>query len=256
MASVQVLHSPELLRCICVYQVGIFHDMLPFCQLKPRVDSYTIYPGEFEDVDQILSRWYERHGTARLKELLDCMERMRLVVFVHALMYGKKDVLELLHDRFHFVHMDQFTLPPREKPKQVYKWKDSFVLAAYHGQVDSLAFLHKNNFKRTSDTTAWFVAAANGHVGILKYLHKHGLEGWRHSVMEEAIKHGQLEVVQWIYDNRPDMQTLAVVNQGLGVALEHRQLAVAKYLNRVWHGKMHRYLFSSSYRTCRLKEVA
>ncbi|CAK4084662.1 unnamed protein product [Aphanomyces euteiches] len=230
--------------------------MLPFCQLKPRVDSYTIYPGEFEDVDQILSKWYERHGTARLKELLDCMERMRLVVFVHALMYGKKDVLELLHDRFHFVHMDQFTLPPREKPKQVYKWKDSFVLAAYHGQVESLAFLHKNNFKRTSDTTAWFVAAANGHVGILKYLHKHGLEGWRHSVMEEAIKHGQLEVVQWIYDNRPDMQTLAVVNQGLGVALEHRQLAVAKYLNRVWHGKMHRYLFSSSFRTCRLKEVA
>ncbi|RHY83883.1 hypothetical protein DYB35_005332 [Aphanomyces astaci] len=206
---------------------------------KPRVESYTIYPSEFEEVDVLLTRWYAHHGIGRLNVLLQCMERMRLVVFVHAVLYGRQDVLDIIHDRLQFVHLDQ-NAEACGKPKLVYKWKDSFVLAAHHGHVQSLQYLHKNHFKRTSDTSVWFVAAANGHVGILKYLHDHDVEGWRHSIMEEAIKHGQLEVVRWIYDNKSDMQSLAVVNQALGVALEHRQLGVAKYLNQLWHAKMHR----------------
>ncbi|RHZ23072.1 hypothetical protein DYB37_002334 [Aphanomyces astaci] len=237
--ATSVLHSVELLRCICIYQLGIHHDMIPFCQLKPRVESYTIYPSEFEEVDVLLTRWYAHHGIGRLNVLLQCMERMRLVVFVHAVLYGRQDVLDIIHDRLQFVHLDQ-NAEACGKPKLVYKWKDSFVLAAHHGHVQSLQYLHKNHFKRTSDTSVWFVAAANGHVGILKYLHDHDVEGWRHSIMEEAIKHGQLEVVRWIYDNKSDMQSLAVVNQALGVALEHRQLGVAKYLNQLWHAKMHR----------------
>ncbi|RHX96915.1 hypothetical protein DYB25_003194 [Aphanomyces astaci] len=207
--------------------------------IQPRVESYTIYPSEFEEVDVVLTRWYAHHGIGRLNVLLQCMERMRLVVFVHAVLYGRQDVLDIIHDRLQFVHLDQ-NAEACGKPKLVYKWKDSFVLAAHHGHVQSLQYLHKNHFKRTSDTSVWFVAAANGHVGILKYLHDHDVEGWRHSIMEEAIKHGQLEVVRWIYDNKSDMQSLAVVNQALGVALEHRQLGVAKYLNQLWHAKMHR----------------
>ncbi|RHY34476.1 hypothetical protein DYB32_000942, partial [Aphanomyces invadans] len=242
MASM-VLHSPELLRCICVYQVGIYQDMIPFCQLKPRVDSRKIYPTEFEEVDAVVSRWYAQHGIGRLDQLLACMERMRLVVFAHAIIYGRQDVLDHLNDRYRFVHVDhQFpiSLAPLDKPTQVYKWKDSFVLAAHHGHVSSLEFLHINNHKRPSDTAAWFVAAANGHVDILRYLHAHEVEGWRHSILEGAIKHGQLEVVQWIYENRSDMRSLAVVNQALGVALEHRQLKVANYLNQLWLVKLQR----------------
>ena len=46
------------------------------------------------------------------------------------------------------------------------------------------------------------VAAAHGHLEIVKWLHEHSVEGYTTNAMDLAASNGYLEIVKWLHEHR------------------------------------------------------
>lgn len=53
-----------------------------------------------------------------------------------------------------------------------------------------------------SKVHTWSWAARNGHLCVIKWLHRNKMEGCTQDAMDWAAKYGHLEVVEWLHNNR------------------------------------------------------
>jgi hypothetical protein len=69
----------------------------------------------------------------------------------------------------------------------------------------------------------WNLAAKNGHLKVIEWLHKNKKEGCTTDAMDGAAMNGHLEMVEWFHNNRNEGCTtramyLAIINGHLEVA--------------------------------------
>ena len=76
-------------------------------------------------------------------------------------------------------------------------------LAASNGHLEVVKWLHEN---RKEGCTYWAMdyAASNGHLEIVKWLHYNRTEGCSVNAMNYAATYGHLEIVKWLHENREE----------------------------------------------------
>ncbi|RLN82465.1 hypothetical protein BBJ28_00026426 [Nothophytophthora sp. Chile5] len=75
-------------------------------------------------------------------------------------------------------------------------------LAASNGHLEVVQWLHAQNVKGTAD--AMSSAATSGHFEVVKWLHANRVEGCTVRAMDGAAERGFLEIVQWLHSNRTE----------------------------------------------------
>lgn len=77
--------------------------------------------------------------------------------------------------------------------------------AAWGGHIDILKWLHFDlGLRQEQSQCALDVAARNGHLEAVQFLHQFLNEGYSMSAINSAAEHGHLEVIQWLTANRRD----------------------------------------------------
>jgi len=81
---------------------------------------------------------------------------------------------------------------------------DALDLAARNGHLDVIKWLHAN---RTEGGTGWAMdlAALNGHLDVIKWLHAHRTEGCTKSAINWAAINGHLDVIKWLEEHPKTM---------------------------------------------------
>jgi len=101
---------------------------------------------------------------------------------------------------------------------------------------------------------SWYWAASEGHLDVLKWLHKNNkdqeLSSWENScdVFSAALESGNLKVVKWLYKNRPEME-YSIFNAN-DTAVERGDLEL-----EIWSDRMIARLMKEERRRKRLKMV-
>jgi hypothetical protein len=87
-------------------------------------------------------------------------------------------------------------------------------------------WIRKNghNFENISEGYLKFAvdkAALNGHLDVLIFLHKRGMNGFTAGTMDHAASKGRLDVVRWLHENRKEgCTTKAMDSAGYGGHLD------------------------------------
>ncbi|KAH9089777.1 hypothetical protein LEN26_019063 [Aphanomyces euteiches] len=207
-----IFHSRELFLCISAFQRGVFHVALPLVRLKPE-QSYLVNPTEIRVADRVLTKWYGTHGVASLPRVLECLPDMRLLLFLHAITYGRLDAVQTIHSHVQFIHLhDDVPVPtPTDRRWPAAYFNHLADAAAIHGHLDVLLFLVQQQYKPcTSNALTW--AAANGHVHVVAYLHTNDIRGHTSIAVEQAAANGHLNVVRFLLDHRREECTVWAVN--------------------------------------------
>jgi hypothetical protein len=93
-----------------------------------------------------------------------------------------------------------------------------------YGDLPVIIWLHNNNYTFTID--AMGLAASNGHLEVVKWLHENRMEGCTKYAMDWAAWYGHLEVVKWLHENRKEGCTKWAMDR----AAEYAHLEVVQYL--------------------------
>lgn len=112
-------------------------------------------------------------------------------------------------------HLDIVTLLYDHRPKGSLPGQ-AIDLAARNGFLGIVEWLHDNTSEGCT-TFAMDGAAQNNHFEVVKWLHKHRLAGCTNIAMDSAAEEGNLELVKWLHANRkescsPDAMNLAAAN--------------------------------------------
>ncbi|POM74756.1 Hypothetical protein PHPALM_8237, partial [Phytophthora palmivora] len=133
------------------------------------------------------------------------------MVVINAARAGRLEILQWLHIH----HPNQFTHHAMDR-------------AAENGHIEVLKFLHhnredgctteamnsaaKNGFldgiecpsrhKATSSFDLLTLAAGNGHLNVVQWLHENRSEGCTSAAMDSAAKRGNWDILKWLHDNR------------------------------------------------------
>ena len=104
--------------------------------------------------------------------------------------------------------------------------ENAMFLAAMQGHLHIVKWLHEN---RKEDCTVKAIdwAAKNGHLEVVKWLHHNRREGCTEDAMDWAAEYGHLEVVQWLHENR----TEGCTEYAMDLAAEHGHLHIVKWLH-------------------------
>ncbi|KAG7390722.1 hypothetical protein PHYPSEUDO_006841 [Phytophthora pseudosyringae] len=92
--------------------------------------------------------------------------------------------------------MDWLLLHHPEVKPQVSAW--ALRLAAYNGEVQKMKWLHDHGFRGFSCATA-DAAACAGHTRVLRFLLEHRVEGCSSRALDQAAAHGHIEVVRYLF---------------------------------------------------------
>ena len=104
--------------------------------------------------------------------------------------------------------------------KHTWKW------ACKNGHLDVVKFLHKNRTKGCT-TYAMNLASKYGHLEVVKFLHENRTEGCTTDAMIWASCNGHLEVVKWLHENRTEGCTFHAMDD----ASQYGHLDVVKFLH-------------------------
>ncbi|KAG2843108.1 hypothetical protein PC116_g2264 [Phytophthora cactorum] len=117
----------------------------------------------------------------------------------------------------------RYSLTPPTKPRCTAIAMD---VAAAHGHLDVVRWLHAN---RTEGCTkaAMDLAATNGHLDTVKWLQTHRSEGCTVEAMDGAASGGHLDVVKWLQKHRTEGCTTAAMDN----AASGGHFAVLKWLS-------------------------
>ncbi|TYZ52211.1 hypothetical protein PybrP1_008279, partial [[Pythium] brassicae (nom. inval.)] len=100
--------------------------------------------------------------------------------------------------------------------------------AARNGNVEVLQSLHKRYPRASCTTRTMDLAAVNGHLTVVEWLHAHRREGCTTSAMDLAAANGHAEVVQWRHDLRSEGCTV----DAMGAAAREGRLEVVQWLHQ------------------------
>ncbi|RHY95279.1 hypothetical protein DYB26_004197 [Aphanomyces astaci] len=227
----QVLTNRELVQSILEFQTGVFYQVRPFIQSHNRLLE-TLHPlahhakalttPAVPDMARLQLHSELRHaatyvslrqstllleavglfGQSFLSRIYRC--RPCLVdstVLALAIESGNRKVVAFFHD-----HVVKST-------PDVFKIVGAMNIAAGHGQLDILRYLHEQRPDESGSTTsAMDAAAANGHFTVLKWLHVHRAEGCTFHAMDRAAQQGSLAIVQWLHENRTEGCSTAAID--------------------------------------------
>ncbi|KAG1702111.1 hypothetical protein DVH05_009903 [Phytophthora capsici] len=77
-------------------------------------------------------------------------------------------------------------------------------------------------------TAAMDAAASNGHLEVVRWLHRHRTDGCTKRALDDAASYGHLEVVRWLHYNRTEGCSIKAMDG----AATHGHLDVVKWLHR------------------------
>lgn len=114
---------------------------------------------------------------------------------------------------------DEFSLRDAEQ---------AMVLAAQSGYLEVVQFL-QINYPQRGKTWCLELAASNGQLAVLKWLHEHGGDKDRltMSAFDDAAENGHLEVVKWLHENRSEGST----TRAMDCAARSGRLDIVKWLH-------------------------
>ncbi|KAG2802331.1 hypothetical protein PC116_g23615 [Phytophthora cactorum] len=92
--------------------------------------------------------------------------------------------------------MDWLLLHDLAIKQQVSAW--ALRLAAYNGELQKIKWLHDHGFRGFTCTTADDAACA-GHTNLLSFLLEHRREGCSSRALDQAAAHGHIEVVRYLF---------------------------------------------------------
>ncbi|KAH9115873.1 hypothetical protein AeMF1_010126 [Aphanomyces euteiches] len=225
MAFLDVLTSQETMETIAAFQPGQYTDLAPFealpsffcgtfmeeipgkgfsklnittnattnddmiSSMKTRRATTQRYirQGYPEKARPFFDRWYDQYGVSRLGKYFRNIETQPGVIVVDAIVHGRLDVLEVLHQRKDFKSM----LVPL------------IDLAACYGQVPVVKFFVEKGYGGCS-TFTMDDAARNGHLEVVKWLHEHSAQGCTFRAVDYAAEFGHEEVIRFLLDNRDE----------------------------------------------------
>ncbi|KAH9110144.1 hypothetical protein LEN26_013853 [Aphanomyces euteiches] len=169
-SAVLVLRSFDLMIIIVAFQDGLYHDghklleSMRWSAFRKQGITY-VFPHLSRLPFHVLLSWLQEHGAARLG---------------HVLSYIKRESSML--------------------PVVV------FCVAVYYGDLGILTYIEPDCRLRTGldFTVAMDVAAACGHLDIVKWLHYNRCEGCSTNAMDKAALGGHVDVVDWFHSNRQE----------------------------------------------------
>jgi hypothetical protein len=98
-------------------------------------------------------------------------------------------------------------------------------LAAKNGHLDVVKWLHEHRTEGCT-TVAMNYAAYKGHLHVVKWLHKNRTEGCTTYAMDLATSNGHLHIVKWLHENRTEGCTAEAMN----IATRKGHLEILQYL--------------------------
>jgi len=104
-----------------------------------------------------------------------------------------------------------------------------FDIMCIYGHFDIVKWLYENRKETLEGCTkaAMTVAASNGYLDIVKFLHKNKLSGCTDFAIERAALNGHLNVVKWIYKNQ---STRGIATFPIDNAASNGHLDIVKWL--------------------------
>jgi hypothetical protein len=137
------------------------------------------------------------------------------------------------------------TRPPLQKG---YRWEDvckptNGDWAAHHGHLNLIKYAERNGKPLMFTPLAMDLAARNGDLKVVKWLHKNRKEGCTTDAMDHAARNGHLQVVQWLHENRTEGCTWRAMDRAWDN--DHRQVFHWLHENRR-EGTSYNILFSQS----------
>ncbi|KAF0718055.1 Aste57867_1933 [Aphanomyces stellatus] len=99
-------------------------------------------------------------------------------------------------------------------------------MAAFHGHLELLEWLHTNPRSAGCTTSAMNLAARAGHVQVLEWLHVHRTEGCTVNAMDWAASQGHRPVLEWLHVHRTEGCSTAAV----ALAFDHGHHEIAAWL--------------------------
>ena len=109
-------------------------------------------------------------------------------------LYGNKDWEKIPNNIRSVESMFRLKIP------FIYSRRGPMDYAAQNGHLKIIKWLHKSGGMCTTD--AMDSAATYGHLEVVKWLHENRTEGCTTYAMDYAVINGHLEVVKWLHENR------------------------------------------------------
>ncbi|KAJ0412050.1 hypothetical protein ATCC90586_004596 [Pythium insidiosum] len=103
---------------------------------------------------------------------------------------------------------------------------DALDLAATNGHLEMVRYLHETRSEGGS-VAAMDGAARHGHLHVVEFLHAHRDEGCTTAAMDQAAANGHLAVVRFLHEQRQEGCTTAAMN----LAAKHGHLDVVRFLH-------------------------
>ncbi|KAF0686470.1 Aste57867_21747 [Aphanomyces stellatus] len=189
-----VLTNPVLLASVIAYQPGVICEALPFLPLRLHIlwatrEWTSRLFDALDHADAVLRPWLTTHDISHLPRLLGALPHMQTIVPLHAVYFGRTDILDFLLD-------EDTTLCLHKVPALL-------VLAAASGSLAMFKYLQAHGLTTGSPTVVIMMAAA-GHVSILHHAAETMLvdadeadDAFRH-VLRSATIRGDVDVIQYI----------------------------------------------------------
>ncbi|KAH9097890.1 hypothetical protein LEN26_016920 [Aphanomyces euteiches] len=200
-----IFFLPELWHVIASFQNGRQCILLPFLGIKSP--SETTFQTWVLDLQSKLDPWYAEYGTACVLQLVEHLPKMKDYLFMAAVAANDVPLLKKIVNH-----------------------------ASQYGSLEALVCLHELGHPGCGQS-AMEMAAKNGHLDVIQFLHANRTEGCTTSsngLMENEVKAvrimpwtmqlamlicksssgGNLSVVQWIHENRREGCVSVGINKG------------------------------------------
>jgi len=118
----------------------------------------------------------------------------------------------------------------RDETKKKYATKKGVVHFCKHGDLEMVQYCHRIHLEFTKD--AMDLAAENGHLEIVKWLHENRTEGCTTNAMNSAARNGHLEMVQWLHAMHTENRNEGCTVDTMNLAAMNGHLEIVKWLHK------------------------
>ncbi|KAF0683927.1 Aste57867_24008 [Aphanomyces stellatus] len=224
-----ILALPELAHMLPLFQRGHLHqDFRPFQTLAlPNLNvpwASRAFPTAFMDtVDALLTRWLALHESSRLLRLCRAIPPMHAIVFVHCVYRGHVDLCAFVHAALGFppdqLPLKDIAVCGNQMPCLV--WLDSVEFpvevalrgvtwCAQLGGLEMLQYILAHRYCVCPPPETLDVAATNGHLDIVRWLHTHGAQCTMYA-LANALQGHHFNVTRFLVVNRTEGCTAAML---------------------------------------------
>ncbi|KAF1322650.1 Abc transporter g family member 31, partial [Globisporangium splendens] len=199
---------------------GLYASTLPYYREMAKLDFKEVlhcaaFFGQLELLEWLVSKMQIKSKNDRAEQTKHLMK--------YAVQSGNIELLEWVHRRFpgklsrHDV-VNQAGCGELAVVKWIFDHQfeycgEAMYEAARYGRFDIVCFLHERSpEKGATNPPAMDVAAKNGHLGIVEFLHHNRSEGCSMLAMNNAAAYGYLEIVQFLHEHRSEGCSTAAMN--------------------------------------------